>query len=90
MGIPLYHLSDTTSVEVKDLPTAIQQDLANGLRVDSESDARTTIESYRDQIDAEKSAAAIAAARASTGTTTSVNNPATPEDEHSDKDEGGA
>jgi len=90
LGIPLYHLSDTTSVEVKDLPTAIQQDLANGLRVDSESDARTTIESYRDQIDAEKSAAAIAAARASTGTTTSVNNPATPEDEHSDKDEGGA
>lgn len=80
LGIPLSKLSDTTSITTKDLPSAVQKELSSGLRVDSEEEARATVEGYRDQIDADKSAAAIAANRAARGTDTSVSNPATPQD----------
>ena len=79
LGIPLSHLDETTSVQTKDLPAPVQESLSEGLTVSSESEARDTVENYRDQIDADKSAAAVAANRSTTGTDTSADNPATPE-----------
>ena len=81
LGFQLSSLSSTSSVETKDLPTSVQDSLRDGLRVGSEEEARVTIESYRDQIDADKSAAAVTADRSKTGTDTSSANPATPEGE---------
>ena len=62
MGIPLSSLDGTTSVEVNDLPDAIQQQIDDGLVVASQEAARTTVERYRSQIDEEKTRAAEAAA----------------------------
>lgn len=62
MGIPLSSLDGTTSVEVDDLPDAIQQQIDDGLVVASQEAARTTVERYRSQIDEEKTRAAKAAA----------------------------
>lgn len=66
MGIPLSHLKETTSVQISDLPDATQQSLIGGLRVGSEEEAKKTVESYRDQIDADKSSAAVTADRTTT------------------------
>ncbi|WP_229771931.1 Stp1/IreP family PP2C-type Ser/Thr phosphatase [Olsenella porci] len=66
MGIPLSHLEETTSVQISDLPDATQQSLIGGLRVGSEEEAKKTVESYRDQIDADKSSAAVTADRTTT------------------------
>ena len=66
-------------MQTKDLPTSVQESLAQGLTVSSEGEARSTVENYRDQIDADKSAAAVAANRSTTGTDTSADNPAMPE-----------
>lgn len=74
-GIQLSHLSGSTSVEVKDLPLTTQKDLEGGVRVGSEQEARSVVENYRDQIDAEKSAAAIAEQRASEGTSAGSKTP---------------
>ncbi len=63
-GQELFELVQTSSVRVSDLPEATQHQLDEGISVASESDARYTIEQYRDQIDAEKTAAAIAASEA--------------------------
>ena len=79
-GLPLSHLVETSSVQVKDLPNAVQDSLCEGLRVDSEEAAHQTVESYRDQIDADKSSAAQTANKSTTGTETSPDNPATPDD----------
>ncbi len=79
LGIPLSQLDETTSVQTKDLPAPVQESLSEGLTVSSESEARDTVENYRDQIDADKSAAAVAANRSTTGTDTSADRPATPE-----------
>ena len=64
LGIRLSHLVDTSSVQVSDLPAAIQQSLRKGVAVDSEQAALHTVESYRDQIDADKTDAAITADKA--------------------------
>lgn len=79
LGIPLSHLVETTSVKLTDLPNAVQQSLSEGMRVNSEDEAHATVESYRDQIDANKSAAAVTADRTTTGTDVSPQNLATPE-----------
>lgn len=70
MGIPLSHLEETTSVQISDLPDATQQSLAGGLRMGSEEEAKRTVESYRDQIDADKSSAAVTADRTTTSSNT--------------------
>lgn len=80
LGLPLSHLSSTTSITVTDLPAMVQESLERGLRVDSEAEARTVVENYRDQINEEKSAAAVTANRAANGTQTSPANPAEPQD----------
>lgn len=63
LGIKMSHLVDTSSVQTEDLPAAVQQSLKDGLPVDSEQTAQSTVESYRDQIDTDKTDAAIAADR---------------------------
>lgn len=61
-GISLNELVETSSVEVSDLPVAIQDQLKGGIHVSSEQEAHVTVERYRDQIDQEKTKAAQAAA----------------------------
>lgn len=64
LGLPLYELVDTSSVQVSDLPEATQHQLDSGIHVESESAGRATIEQYRNQIDTDKTKAAEAAAEA--------------------------
>lgn len=85
MGIPLSHLEETTSVQISDLPDATQQSLVGGLRMGSEEEAKRTVESYRDQIDADKSSAAVTADR----TTTSSNTDTTDSSSSATKQNGG-
>ena len=61
MGMPLSSLDSTTSVQVDDLPDAVQQQINEGLVVTNQEAARTTVERYRRQIDEEKTRAAEAA-----------------------------
>lgn len=58
LGIPLSGVLETTTVEVDDLPQTVQQQLEEGIPFQSEEDARDAVESYRDQIDADKTRAA--------------------------------
>ena len=58
MGMELSHLAESSSVAVSDLPEAVQHQIADGIHVGSLDEARDTVESYRDQIDAEKEEAA--------------------------------
>lgn len=64
LGLSLFQLVDTSSVQVHDLPEATQHQLDSGIHVESEQDGKRTIEQYRDQIDADKTKAAQAAAEA--------------------------
>lgn len=50
-GINMSTLVETTSIEIKDLPDAVQDSLAEGIRVKNESEAQNTVDSYRKQID---------------------------------------
>ncbi len=70
-GLSLSELVGTSSVQVDDLPEAIQSQLEEGIRVDSEDAAYETINSYREQIDADKTRAAEIAENASTESETS-------------------
>ncbi|MDO4536574.1 MAG: Stp1/IreP family PP2C-type Ser/Thr phosphatase [Coriobacteriales bacterium] len=58
LGIPLGQLVETSSVQVIDLPEAVQHQLDDGISVTNEEDARHTVERYRDQIDSDKTHAA--------------------------------
>ena len=58
MGLELSELTETSSVEVSDLPSSVQEQLAGGIRVNSEDQARETIKAYRQQITDEKTKAA--------------------------------
>ena len=68
LGIPLSSLAETSSVKTSDLPAAIQDRLKGGIIVNSEDEARAAIEGYRDQIDSDKSSAAVTAVRSTAGT----------------------
>lgn len=57
-GFPLSELVETSTVQVKDLPDSLQSQLQRGIQVASEAEAHAIVESYRDQIDAEKTHAA--------------------------------
>ena len=61
LGFELSELVETTSVQVKDLPQAVQTQVETGIQFASEADARAAVEAYRDQIDADKTRAAEAA-----------------------------
>ena len=58
LGVPTSELVGTSSVELSDLPTSVQDQLAQGIRGDSEEAGREVIDSYHDQINAEKDRAA--------------------------------
>ena len=61
LGFELSELVETTSVQVKDLPQAVQTQLETGIQFASEDEALAAVEAYRDQIDADKTRAAEAA-----------------------------
>ena len=53
-GIPLSELVGTSAVKVSDLPVALQDQLEGGIRVSDEKAGRETIDSYHEQINADK------------------------------------
>lgn len=61
LGIPMHELVETTSVSVLDLPEVVQHQLDEGIAMANEEEAHRTIESYRKQIDSDKTRAAEAA-----------------------------
>ena len=58
LGVPTYELVGTSSVELSDLPASVQDQLRQGIRVEDEEAGRAVIDSYHDQINAEKDRAA--------------------------------
>ena len=58
LGVPTYELVGTSSVELSDLPASVQDQLRQGIRVEDEEAGREVIDSYHDQINAEKDRAA--------------------------------
>ena len=61
LGIPLGNLVETSAVAVADLPASVQDQLEQGIRVANEQAGRDTLDAYRAQIDADKTAAASVA-----------------------------
>lgn len=79
-GVPLSNLIDTTTIEVKNLPQSVQDKLALGIRVKDETEARETVEDYREQInDADTKAAKRADDAKSEGEPTGKTETATPD-----------
>ena len=58
LGVPMSELVGTSAVELSDLPISVQDQLEAGIRVDSEEAGRAAIDSYHEQINAEKDRAA--------------------------------
>ena len=58
MGVSLSTLVETSAVSVSDLPASVQDQLVQGIRVQSEEAGRETLNAYREQIDKDKTAAA--------------------------------
>ena len=81
LGHDLYALSETSSVQVKDLPDAVQQSLRDGIVVSNQNEAKSTVESYREQIAADRAHAQQVADRSTAGTETSPDKPAVPKAE---------
>ena len=80
-GVPLSNLIDTTTIEVKNLPQSVQDKLALGIRVKDETEARETVEDYREQInDADIKAAKRADDAKSEGEPTGETETAAPDD----------
>lgn len=75
LGIPLGNLVETSAVAVADLPASVQDQLEQGIRVANEQVGRDTLDAYRAQIDADKTAAASVADEAK-----SEGNPGAPVD----------
>ncbi len=78
LGHDLYSLSETTTVQLTDLPDALQASLRNGIVVSSEDEAHRTVESYREQIETERAHAQQVADKSTVGTETSPESPAVP------------
>jgi protein phosphatase len=66
------------------LPDAVQQSLRDGIVVSNQNEAKSTVESYREQIESDKAYAQQVANKSTEGTETSQDNPAVPK-----SDEGG-
>lgn len=75
LGIPLGNLVETSAVAVADLPASVQDQLEQGILVANEQAGRDTLDAYRAQIDADKTAAASVADEAK-----SEGNPGAPVD----------
>ena len=57
LGLPLSHLETATQVSVSDLPESTQHQLASGITVSSEDEAKATVKAYEAQIQEERSKA---------------------------------
>lgn len=68
LGVPLSELVSTSAVEVSDLPTSLQDQLEQGIRVQNEQAAQETIDSYHTQIDEARSEGARTADEVRAGT----------------------
>ncbi len=77
LGYPLYTLVETTSVELEDLPETVVKSLRDGVVVSSEAEAEATVESYRKQINADKTEAGNVAEKASNGADAATTKPVT-------------
>ena len=55
MGMALSHLEQDSDISLEDLPQATQHQLAAGITVSSEDEARATLEAYRQQIQNDRS-----------------------------------
>lgn len=64
LGLPLSHLDTATQVSVSDLPESTQHQLASGITVASEDDAKATVQAYETQIREERSKASAVASGA--------------------------
>lgn len=64
LGLPLSHLDTATQVSVSNLPEATQHQLASGITVASEADAKATVQAYESQIQEERSKASAVASGA--------------------------
>ena len=91
-GIPLSNLEGTSSVQVNDLPDVVRKSLRDGVPVASEAEAHATVESYRDQINAQKTAAAGTAEKTTDPSDAPVATPVKPEgpDENAPSEAGGS
>jgi protein phosphatase len=78
LGHDLYALSETSTVQLADLPDAVQQSLREGIVVSGEDEAHRTVESYREQIETERAHAQQVADKSTAGTETSPDSPAVP------------
>lgn len=74
-GRPLYEIAYTTDIKLEDLPDALVKSLSAGVVVSSEDEAALTVESYRQQVDADKASAIDAAEKATGGTGMDPDNP---------------
>ncbi len=89
LGIPLSELVSTSAVEVEDLPEAVQDQLEEGIRVESEEAAFETISSYYSQIDAEAERAAQIAEEVVSATQDDAEDATSDESEETTSDESG-
>lgn len=64
LGLPLSQLDTATQVSVSNLPEATQHQLASGITVASEADAKATVQAYESQIQEERSKASAVASGA--------------------------
>lgn len=81
LGNNLYALSKTTSIQLTDLPDAVQQSLREGVVVGSQEEAEAAVASYREQIETDRERAQQMADRSTTGTEMSPDSPAVPKAE---------
>ena len=87
LGIPLSELVGTSAVKVSDLPSSVQDQLEQGIRVNGEEAALATIDSYHRQIDEEAVRAAQVAEGAKSDGQPGVEESGAAEDaEQSDQD----
>ena len=78
LGHDLYALSETSAVQVTDLPEATQANLRLGIIASSEREAQATVQSYQEQIETDKARAQQVADKSTAGTDTTPDSPAVP------------
>ena len=77
-GHDLYALSETSAVQLSDLPEATQTNLRQGVIASSEKEAQATVRSYQEQIETDKARAQQVADKSTAGTDTTPDSPAVP------------
>ena len=78
LGHDLYALSETSAVQLSDLPDAVQTSLQEGVVVSSEEEAHKIIQGYQDQIATDRERAQQVADKSTAATEISHDTPAVP------------